>query len=234
MFRFKQFNIDQTGCAMKINTDGVLLGAMATGLRPGRILDIGTGTGVIALMLAQRYSEAQIDAVEIDADAAKTASINFQNSPFSKKLKVFNSDIGNFFERQEGDKYDLVVSNPPFYINALESPKANKSLAKHANTDFFERLIKDIAGYLSPDGLCWMILPVQTTVVIKALVTKNGLYVQKTIGIHSFEDSDPHREIVCLGLNDTAHEAAKFVIYKLKDVYTDAYKALLQPYFINF
>lgn len=234
MFRFKQFNVDQTGCAMKINTDGVLLGAVATGPNPARILDIGTGTGVIALMLAQRYREAQIDAVEIDTAAAQTAATNFENSPFSEKLKVFTSDIADFFEDHKQDKYDLIVSNPPFYINALESPKAKRSLAKHANIDFFDRLMKDMACHLSPDGLCWMILPVQTAVFIKDLAKQNGLYVQKTVTVHSFEDSEPHRNIVCLGRNNMASETTNLVIYSSNGVYTSAYNALLQPYFINF
>jgi len=234
MFRFKQFIVDQTGCAMKINTDGVLLGAIATGLNPERILDIGTGTGVIALMLAQRYRDAQIDAVEVDADASKTAATNFKNSPFSAQLNIFTSDVADFFDGHKQDKYDLIISNPPFYINALESPKANKSLAKHANINFFERLIKDIASHLSPDGLCWMVLPISTAILIKDLAKQNSLYLQKTISIHSFKDSEPHREIVCLGFKEVSFENVKFIIYQSKDVYSEEYKMLLQPYFIAF
>ena len=219
---------------MKINTDGVLLGAMAAAENPAKILDIGTGTGVIALMLAQRYREAEIDAVEIDAAAAKTAEANFENSPFSTQLQVFTSDIADFFRNHPENKYDLIVSNPPFYINALESPKANKSLAKHASIDFFERLIKDIASHLSPDGLCWMVLPVQTSIFIKELVAQNNLHLQKMITIHSFEDSESHREIVCLGFKEVSVEIVKFVIYQSKDIYSDEYKMLLKPYFLNF
>lgn len=219
---------------MKINTDGVLLGAVAAGPNPARILDIGTGTGVIALMLAQRYRDAQIDAVEIDTAAAQTAAANFENSPFSEKLKVFTSDIADFFEDHKQYRYDLIVSNPPFYINALESPKAKRSLAKHANIDFFDRLIKDIACHLSPDGLCWMVLPVQTTVFIKDLAKQNGLCVQRVVTVHSFEDSEPHRKIVCLGRNNIAPETISFVIYSSKGIYTSAYNALLRPYFIKF
>jgi tRNA1Val (adenine37-N6)-methyltransferase len=234
MFRFKQFNVDQTGCAMKINTDGVLLGSIATATNPERILDIGTGTGVIALMLAQRYRDAQIDAVELDAVAAKTATENFSNSPFNSNLRVFVSDIADFFKENEHAGYDLIISNPPFYINALESPKANKSLAKHANIEFFENLIKDIASHLSPHGLCWMVLPVQTAIFIKELTAQNDLYLQKVITVHSFEDSEPHREIVCVGFKEVSAEMVKFVIYESKDVYSDEYKTLLQPYFLNF
>lgn len=234
MFKFKQFIVDQTGCAMKINTDGVLLGAIAAANQPAKILDIGTGTGVIALMLAQRFGSAQIDAVEIDTIAAKTAAENFRNAPFHTRLAVFPSGFDAFFDNHPDDKYDLVVSNPPFYINSLESPKANKTLAKHADADFFERLTEGVAKHLSPAGLCWLVLPLQTAALIKGLAKQNDLQLQKTITVHSFEHSEPHREIVCLGFKGVFAETVKFVIYESKDVYSEEYKILLQPYFLNF
>src|ERR1700712_4799166 len=110
MFQFKQFSVDQTGCAMKINTDGVLLGALAAADRPKNVLDIGTGTGVIALMLAQRFTEAHIDAVEIDETAAKTAQNNFKNAVFSDKLSVFWADFSTLLAENASKKYDLIVS----------------------------------------------------------------------------------------------------------------------------
>ena len=119
MFRFKQFNIDQSGCAMKINTDGVLLGAFSFAIEPKNILDVGTGTGVIALMLAQKFCDAQLEAVEIDAEAALTAEINFRNSAFAERLKVFPLSFERYFEQLVATKFDLIVSNPPFYIDSL-------------------------------------------------------------------------------------------------------------------
>src|SRR4051812_18750759 len=112
MFRFKQFSVDQAGCAMKINTDGVLLGAIAEVESPSTILDIGTGTGVIGLMLAQRFGNARVDAVEIDVSAAKTAGNNFANSSFNNRVTVFPVSIRAFFNEHSGKKYDLIVSNP--------------------------------------------------------------------------------------------------------------------------
>ena len=162
MFQFKQFSVDQTDCAMKINTDGVLLGAIAEADAPKSILDIGTGTGVIALMLAQRYTEAMIDAVEIDASAAATAGRNFKNSIFHEALNIFPVDINEFLEHHPRNKYDLIISNPPFYINSLESPAKKKSLAKHTELNFFEMLVKHVARHLSENGCCWLILPLDT------------------------------------------------------------------------
>src|ERR1700750_1450773 len=102
IFKFKQFDIDQSGCAMKINTDGVLLGALADADKSQSILDIGTGTGVIALMLAQRFADAKIDAVEIDQSAAETAGRNFQNSSFADRLTLYPSGFAEFFNRNPG------------------------------------------------------------------------------------------------------------------------------------
>ncbi|MCR8557181.1 methyltransferase [Mucilaginibacter sp. BJC16-A38] len=219
---------------MKINTDGVLLGAMASNNQAEKILDIGTGTGVIALMLAQRFIDAQIDAVEIDTSAAKTAGGNFKNSAFNDRLNIFPESVETFFNEHPGNKYDLIISNPPFYINSLESPKEKKTLAKHTDADFFGELIKGIAQHLSPKGLCWLILPVQTAELIKELATESGLYQHKIITVRSFEYSEPHREIVCFGFNDVLIETANFTIYEAIGVYSTQYKALLQPFFLNF
>lgn len=234
MFQFKQFSVDQSGCAMKINTDGVLLGALASAENPVSILDIGTGTGVIALMLAQRFTGAQIDAVEIDTPAAKTAMENFKNSVFNERLNIFPTSVEAFLNEHLDKKYDLIISNPPFYLNSLESPKAKKTLAKHTDHDFFEVLMKDVAEHLSPQGLCWLILPVQTATLIKQLAMQNGLHLQKTIAIRSFENSEPHREIVCLGFEKVSMQTVNFTIYEVEGIYSDEYKTLLQSYFLNF
>ena len=152
MFQFKQFSVDQTGCAMKINTDGVLLGAITEANNPGAILDIGTGTGVIALMLAQRFNTAKIDAVEIDEDAATTAERNFKGSPFTDRLSLYPLSFESYFDQFSERRYDLIVSNPPFYTNSLKSPGAKKTLAKHTDIDFFEKLIKYVAKHLAIKG----------------------------------------------------------------------------------
>ena len=223
MFHFKQFSVDQSGCAMKINTDGVLLGALAQAKNPQHILDIGTGTGVISLMLAQRFTDAQIDAVEIDATAAETAGNNFKNSPFPDRLTAYSVSFENYFEDHPEKKYDLIISNPPFHINSLESPMAKKTLAKHADGDFFEVLIKYVAAHLTENGLCWLVLPLETSALVKTLADQHLLYLQKIISIHSFEESVPHREIVCFGLKEATNIVQQFVIYDALKVYSKMY-----------
>src|SRR5690606_40255750 len=138
VFRFKRFDVDQEGCAMKINTDGVLLGATATINRPARILDIGTGTGVIALMLAQRYPSARITAIEIDPEAANTADKNFKASPFSANLNCQAVGLQHFETRQQ---FDLIVSNPPYFLHSLTSKDDRNRLARHTEVSFFDTLL---------------------------------------------------------------------------------------------
>lgn len=234
MFRFKQFVVDQSGCAMKINTDGVLLGAIATHTNPYKILDIGTGTGVIALMLAQKFSNARIDAVEIDTLAAQTAGRNFKSSAFHELLAIHPVSIIDYFEANPNEKFDLIISNPPFYINSLESPEKKKKQAKHTDIIFFEKLIKDISEHLLPDGLCWLILPPETATEVKLLAAKSNLHLEKTINIRSFPNSAAHREIVCLAADEKAATESEFLIYQVTGVYSEEYKELLKPYFIVF
>ena len=234
VFRFKQFSVDQTGCAMKINTDGVLLGALAEANDPGNILDIGTGTGVIALMLAQRFTSAIIDAVEIDETAAQTAGENFQDSPFADRLNISHSSIQDFFNEYPDRKYDLIVSNPPFHLNSLESPKAGKSLAKHTDEDFFEDLMAGIANHLTKNGTCWLILPLQAAELVNDIAGRNELYLQKRIAIYSFKASEPHREIVVFGKQIGKILEDKFVIYNQPKVYSEMYVNSLKNFFTIF
>ncbi|WP_413666867.1 tRNA1(Val) (adenine(37)-N6)-methyltransferase [Mucilaginibacter sp. Mucisp86] len=234
MFRFKQFSVDQTGCAMKINTDGVLLGAMAGEGEPLNILDIGTGTGVIALMLAQRFTNAIIDAVEIDEQAAITAKDNFSNSPFKNRLALYAKGFEEFFEDHPEKRFDLIVSNPPFYINSLQSPGIKTNLAKHAADGFFERLVSTVATQLTEQGTGWLILPVDTSELVKDLIKQHGLFLKKIITIHSFKEDAAHREILAFGKSDEPLTADKFIIYSEPKVYTEMYCELLKDFLIIF
>jgi tRNA1Val (adenine37-N6)-methyltransferase len=234
MFRFKQFSVDQTGCAMKINTDGVLLGAMAGAGTPLRLLDIGSGTGVIAMMLAQRFIKAEIDAVEIDEQAAATAKNNFSNSPFNSRLTLYAKGFKLFFIDHPDKRYDLIVSNPPFYINSLQSPGAKINLAKHAADGFFERLMSTVAAHLTEQGIGWLILPVDTAELVKDLVKQNGLYLKKIITIHSFKDDAAHREILAFGRSVAQPITEKIVIYDEPKVYTEMYMNVLRDFLTIF
>ena len=234
IFKFKQFDVDQGGCAMKINTDGVLLGALADADQPQTILDIGTGTGVIALMLAQRFKDAKVDAVEIDQAAAKTAGRNFQNSPFVDRLTIYPSGFMVFFEQYPEKKFDLIVSNPLFYINSLKSPQAKRELAKHADNDFFKNLIYYASKHLNDRGVMCLILPLDTVVRVKDIAFKNGLFIQKATSVLSYQDAEPHREIIVISSDSDKATNDKFVIYASPKIYTEQYQETLKDFFTIF
>jgi tRNA1Val (adenine37-N6)-methyltransferase len=211
-----------------------LLGAFAEADNPKRILDIGTGTGVIALMLAQKFAQAHIDAVEIDAAAAKTAALNFERSPFGERLNLAHHTFQDYFRQYPEKKYDLIISNPPFYINSLESPGEKTNLAKHTDGSFFEELVSNAAAHLTPNGKTWLILPIPTSQLVKTILSVHGLYINKIITIRSFNDMDAHREILVFGHIQTALITDNFVIYDEPKVYSEGYKNKLRDFFTIF
>ena len=219
---------------MKVNTDGVLLGVLAEAASPARILDIGTGTGVIALILAQRFSSAHITAVEIDENAAVAAAGNFCASVFNSRLQVFHSSIGRYFEENRKNKFDLIVSNPPFFIDSLKSDNHLKGIARHTDQVFFETLLRDSAFHLEETGELALILPVKLSELTQSLALKHDLYVQRKISICSFADSVPHREILSLGFKSREAEFTNFVIYSKPKEYSVEYKVLLKDFFTIF
>jgi tRNA1Val (adenine37-N6)-methyltransferase len=233
-FQFKQFTVDQSSCAMKINTDGVLLGALSETENAGTILDIGTGTGVIALMLAQRFRKAKVDAVEIDVQCAGTARFNFQNSPFSDRLSIYPLSFEAFFETYADRKYDLIVSNPPFFINSLRSQGKERGIAKHTDQFFFTELIECVSKHLSGNGVLYLILPLKTGELVKKIATDRSLHLTSTINIHSFTHSDAHRELLGFNKYGSSESPAKFVIYDTEREYSSQFREALKNFFTIF
>ncbi|RZL14895.1 MAG: methyltransferase domain-containing protein, partial [Pedobacter sp.] len=214
IFRFKQFQVDQQGCAMKINTDGVILGAIcgfSADAVSYRALDIGTGTGVIAMMLAQRFDTALIDAVEIDESAAQTAGRNFSASPFAERLSVFNSDIAAF---EISEAYDLIVSNPPYFVNDLKSFEKRKSIARHAEDSFFESLVVKSSEFLSDNGLLWLILPLKQADLVLSLAGRSGLHLKSVVNIQSDVSKPVIRKVICLSKHIEQVKEETFYIYE--------------------
>ena len=149
-FRFKQFVVNQDKTAMKVGTDGVLLGALTNiCYEPAQILDIGTGTGLVALMLAQRFENSEIDAVEIDTEASEQALSNFNLSPFANRLSVINIDISDYTPKK---KYNLIVSNPPYFVNSLKASDKQRTMARHTDSLSFSALAVAVRRLLAPDG----------------------------------------------------------------------------------
>jgi tRNA1Val (adenine37-N6)-methyltransferase len=152
MFQFKQFVIEQELCAMKVGTDGVLLGAWARG---GQwVLDIGTGTGVIALMMAQRYPEAQVTAIDIDEGAVRQTLLNVETSPFTTQVVVRHEPV----QEHQGE-YDAIVSNPPFFIDSLAAPDLQRNMARHTETLSYGQLMQAAYRLLTDDGEFSVVVP---------------------------------------------------------------------------
>jgi len=234
VFRFKRFAVDQTGCAMKINTDGVLLAAMAHAEAPNRVLDVGTGTGVIALMLAQRFPEAVIDAIEIDALAAGTAGRNFGGSPFADRLSCRAVALGDF---EPDAPYDMMVSNPPFFLHSLKNDDIRKRVARHTDMAFFAQLLDRSQRWLSPAGSLQLILPAQLADVgCRKAEDGYGMAVHSVALIRSYASHPPIRHIVTLGKGRHAEGRGtrEFLIYERRGVYSPAYRKLLKDFFLAF
>ncbi|SEK73085.1 tRNA1(Val) (adenine(37)-N6)-methyltransferase [Parapedobacter koreensis] len=234
VFRFKRFAIDQTGCAMKINTDGVLLGAMATVPNPMRVLDIGTGTGVIALMLAQRFPSATIDAIEIDPIAADAARKNFIASSYAARTTAYAVALEDF---EPTGSYDLIVSNPPFFLHSLKNTDARKQLARHTDMTFFTALLMRSARWLSHEGSLQLILPTLLAGQVRAKVsTECQLIMQGEKYIRSFGSAPVIRHLLAIGKMPHAGiwDKQDFIIYEDKGVYSGAYRKLLEDFFLAF
>ena len=159
MFSFKQFTVQQDKCAMKIGTDGVLLGAWCPiDNNPFSVLDIGAGTGILSLMLAQRSNAEQIDSLEIDEEAYEQCVENFENSPWSDRLFCFHAGLDEFVDEPE-DEYDIIISNPPFYSEDYKTDSSQRDLARFQDALPFEDLIEAADILLSENGIFAVIIP---------------------------------------------------------------------------
>lgn len=235
LFHFKEFTIDQDKCPMKINTDGVLLGALATVSNSNTILDLGTGTGVIALMLAQRNHNAEIDAIDIDGTACSKATQNFENSLFHDRLKAHHYGFKTYFELYPAKKYDLIVSNPPFFLNALQSPKASNNLSKHTDEQFFIDLLRVAQNHLNTNGHLELIVPVDISLMLQNLAPDFQLKAFNCVKIKSQENKAHIRHIISFSRSQMKEIAfSEFCIYEEQGVHSMAYKAALKDFFTIF
>lgn len=230
-FRFKQFKIKHSKDLMKVGTDGVLLGAYVNPTNANNILDIGTGTGLIALMLAQK-SEATITAIDINPHSYKIAYENFFNSPWNDNLNIQITSLREFVPEQ---KFDLIVSNPPFFSTDIKAPNKNRAIARHT----IELLPTDIIQFcsinLTKDGKCYVIYPVYVAEKFVQKAQEAGLFAKVTLNIKSNYSSNVIRQIVCLTLNYFDCVSETICIEKItRHDYSPEYKSLTKEYYLNF
>ena len=233
-FKFKKFAVEQDRCAMKIGTDGVLLGAWTSiTTNPISILDIGTGTGIIALMLAQRTHAEQIDALEIDEEAYEQAVENFENSPWSDRLFCFHAGLDEFIEEPE-DEYDLIVSNPPFYSEDYKTDNKQRDLARFQDAMPFEDLIEAAAMFLSDDGIFSTIIPFKEEEQFIALAVEAELYPVKITRVKGTPTSEIKRSLLAFSRNEISHfPVDELTIEISRHNYTPEYIALTQDFYLK-
>ena len=233
-FQFKQFSLEQDRCAMKIGTDGVLLGAWTPiENNPISILDIGAGTGVIALMLAQRSNAEQIDALEIDEEAYEQSVDNFENSPWSDRLFCFHVGLDEFVEEPE-DEYDLIVSNPPFYTDDYKSDNEQRDLARFADAMPFEDLIEAADLLLSENGIFAVIIPFKEEENFLALAKEYELYPLKITHVKGTPTTEIKRSLLAFSRNESVNfPIDELIIETSRHQYTPEYIALTKDFYLK-
>ena len=190
-FEFRRFTVRQDRCAMKVGTDGTLLGAWAgMDRRAGRVLDIGTGTGLIALMMAQRYPDCRVVAIDIDADAVGQARENVEASPFAGRIDVVQADIGHF---QSAELYDAIVSNPPFFADSLQSSDGQRTAARHTESLSYATLIASAFRLLADEGRFSLIIPVDCLSRLMAEVHLRGFFIARRQAVRTIPSKPPKR-----------------------------------------
>lgn len=203
-FTFQKFTIHQDRCAMKVGTDGVLLGAWAHGGK--RILDIGTGTGLVAIMMAQRFADAHVTAVEIDHNAALQACNNANCSPFASRIGIVETSIQNF-EVYGTQLFDSIVSNPPFFTDSLKNPDSQRATARHADTLPYRDLFTAVKRLLAEDGEFSAIIPSDCLTSFIAEAYLAHLMPIRRLAIRTTPRKQPKRHLVSFGHTSSASNA---------------------------
>lgn len=230
-FRFKQFSVAQNRCAMKVNTDGVLLGAWADVDEAISILDIGTGTGLIALMMAQRNGTAVIDAIDIDSDAFTQAGENFPDSLWSERLYAHHISLQDYFPDR---KYDLIISNPPYFIDDFKTEDHQKNVAKHGISLSYQELLSGINRLLSDTGMACVSIPAFNFSIFQSLASEQKLFVEKLTEVIAVEGKAPYLVLIQLGREKNDYSKNSITIQNEKGAFTNEYKDLTKDFYLKF
>ncbi len=223
-FRFQQFDIHQSSDVFRVGTDAVLIGALSNVVNAKKILEVGTGTGIISLMLAQRNPNANILAIDINAEAVNVSQNNFSNSPFSDKIK---SQLQDFKIFETDEKFDLIISNPPYFeINNSEKDV----LARQRLELDFSDLIKKSSQLLSDEGLFSVIIPIDSEKEFTKICLNNNLFLQRKIIIKGIETAEPKRVVLEYSLKESETKIENFVIEKSPRVYSNEYLEITKDF----
>ena len=231
-FRFKQFKIEQAGAAMKVGTDGVLVGAWSFIPASGNILDIGSGTGLIALMAAQRSTNALIHAVEIEPSAYNQCKENISNSPWSDRCIAIHTSI---FDYKPAIRYESILCNPPFFVKSLKNPNKERETARHCNENFNHKHLLDhvMKNLLAPYGHFSLILPVEEAEDLICYAQSKSIGVSRITHVHSFPNKPAVRYLVefCNG-NNTEPTKNSITLYNSVNIRSTEYNELMKDFYL--
>lgn len=232
-FVFKKFTVYQHLSAHKVGTDAVLLGAWAETGEAKRILDIGTGTGIIALMMGQK-SSAQINAIEIDPNGCRQAQENFNFSPWRNRLNAHCISFQDF-AKQCKENYDIIISNPPFFIDSMKAQIEERKKARHSDSLPFEELISGVKKILDKNGRFYLILPKKEAETFRVLAEKNGLQLCKLMRVFTKSDQESEkRHMMMFQQTQTNFSESRITIETADNEYTEEYKSLTKDFYLHF
>lgn len=229
-FEFKQFTVYHDRCAMKVGTDGVLLGAWTDVSSSHHILDIGTGTGLIALMLAQRCAHARITAMDIETEAIEQARNNFLISPWKDRIEAVLQDIKSFSTSMT---YDTIVSNPPYFVKSLKCPNNQRNTARHTDTLDADSLFKKAAMLLSEEGRFSIIIPAEQTEEVTRIALSKKLYLSRQTMVITRHGLSPKRTLMEFRKFQTTFTPNDLLIELDRHVYSKDYISLTRDFYLK-
>ena len=228
-FSFKKFTVHHDKCAMKVGTDGVLLGAWTNVNTSQKILDIGTGSGLVALMLAQRC-EASITAIDIDSEAVEQTKINIEASNWKDRMEVFHTDLCNFSPQYQ---FDTIVSNPPYFVDSLKCDDIQRNTARHNDTLTSEQLFENVSRMLCQEGEFSLILPFEQTDSAISIAEKHGLYPTRHTRVITRPGLPPKRSLLVFKKHSEEYVSQDLVIELERHVYSAEYIALTKEFYLK-
>ena len=232
LFKFKQFSIQQDKAAMKVGTDGVLLGVWTELDNPYSILDIGSGTGLISLMMAQRSNAEVIDAVELEDNAYEQTVENFENSDWGDRLFCYHASFQEFVNEID-DTYDLIISNPPFYNSTYKELDSERALARHSESLSYNELLLGVSKLLSPNGSFSVIIPFNEEENFIKIANEYLLFSNRITRVRGLVQSKIKRSLIQFSFTQKTIKETELIIEKERHNYTNEYKNLVKDFYLK-